>query len=161
MRTIPGRQLIEQFGIDYFKDGSSFGALSDQAITYLLEKGKVLQLDTGERLFACDESVDSFYIVLQGSIAFYRPREGGNTHIRDYIFGQEVGFVAMIGLHDRVGDTYAAGPSFVLQVSSALFNELHMDLPNEFGVFLLNISREMARRLRESDRKLADNAIDE
>ncbi|MEH6627737.1 MAG: cyclic nucleotide-binding domain-containing protein [Motiliproteus sp.] len=161
MRTIPGRQLLEQLGIDYFKGGSSFGALSDQAITYLLEKGEVLQLSTEDRLFACDDPVDGFFIILQGSIAFYRPREGGSTHIRDYIFGQEVGFVAMIGLHDRVGDTYAAEPSFVLHVSTALFNELHMDLPNEFGVFLLNISREMARRLQESDRKLADNAIDE
>ena len=40
MQIMAGNKLIEEFGIDYFKEGSTFGALSEAAIRYLLEEGK-------------------------------------------------------------------------------------------------------------------------
>ncbi len=159
MRTLDGRQLIEQLGIDYFKAGSSFGALSDQAIRFLIEQGVVLQLDKGDKLFSYGDPGDSFYIVLKGRIEYLKPRGNGFTHIRDYTFGQEFGCVAMIGLHDRAGDHFAPEESVVVQVTCGLFHALQEALPKDFGLFLLNLSREMARRLRESDSKLVENEI--
>jgi len=47
----------------------------------------------------------------------------------------------------------------VVQVTSGLFHALQEALPKDFGLFLLNLSREMARRLRESDSKLVENEI--
>ena len=154
MRTLDGRQLIEQLGIDYFKAGSSFGALSDQAIRFLIEQGVVLQLDKGDKLFSYGDPGDSFYIVLKGRIEYLKPRGNGFTHVRDYTFGQEFGCVAMIGLRDRAGDHIAPEESVVVQVTSELFHALQEALPKDFGLFLLNLSREMARRLRESDSRL-------
>jgi CRP-like cAMP-binding protein len=159
MRTLDGHQLIEQLGIDYFKAGSSFGALSDQCIRFLIERGVVLQLDKGDKLFSYGDPGDSFYIVLKGRIEYLKPRGNGFTHIRDYTFGQEFGCVAMIGLHDRAGDHIAPEESVVVQVTSGLFHALQEALPKDFGLFLLNLSREMARRLRESDSKLVENEI--
>ena len=159
MRTLDGRQLIEQLGIDYFKAGSSFGALSDQAIRFLIEQGVVLQLDKGNKLFSYGDPGDSFYIVLKGRIEYLKPRGNGFTHIRDYTFGQEFGCVAMIGLHDRAGDHIAPEESVVVQVTCGLFHALQEALPKDFGLFLLNLSWEMARRLRESDSKLVENEI--
>ena len=161
MQALAGSLLIEKFGIDYFKDASTLGALSDKAISYLLEKGNVLQLDKGDRLFAYGEPGDSFYVILKGRIQFFKPSQTETTHIRDYVFGQEVGSVAMIGLHDRVGNTYAAEDSIILQVSCSLFHQLQETLPTDFGILLLNLSREMARRLRESDNKLAVHNINQ
>lgn len=159
MRKLDGRQLIEQLGIDYFKACSSFGALSDQCIGFLIERGVVLQLDKGDKLFSYGDPGDSFYIVLKGRIEYLKPRGNGFTHVRDYTFGQEFGCVAMIGLHDRAGDHIAPEESVVVQVTSGLFHALQEALPKDFGLFLLNLSREMARRLRESDSKLVENEI--
>lgn len=159
MRTLDGRQLIEQLGIDYFKACSSFGALSDQCIRFLIERGVVLQLDKGDKLFSYGDPGDSFYIVLKGRIEYLKPRGNGYTHVRDYTFGQEFGCVAMIGLHDRAGDHIAPEESVVVQVTSGLFHALQEALPKDFGLFLLNLSRELARRLRESDSKLVENEI--
>ncbi|MEH6579710.1 MAG: cyclic nucleotide-binding domain-containing protein [Amphritea sp.] len=159
MQTLNARQLIEQLGIDYFKEGSTFGALSDEAIRYLLEQGQVLQLDKGEQLFAYGDPGNSFYVVLQGSIQFMKPHKNQYTHIRDYVFGQEIGFIAMIGRHERVANTYAAENSIVVQVSAKQFHALHDTMPADFGLLLLNLTREMARRLRESDNKLATHDI--
>jgi hypothetical protein len=60
----------------------------------------------------------------------------------------------MIGLHDRAGDHIAPEESVVVQVTCGLFYALQEALPKDFGLFLLNLSREMARRLRESDSRL-------
>lgn len=157
MRTLDGHQIIEQLGINYIKSGSSFGALSEQAIRFLFEKGVVLQLDKGDKLFSYGDPGDSFYIVLKGRIEYLKPRGNGFTHIRDYTFGQEFGCVAMIGLHDRAGDHIAPEESVVVQVTSGLFHALQEALPKDFGLFLLNLSREMARRLRESDSRFVEN----
>lgn len=159
MRILDGKLLINKFGIDYFKEGSSFGALSEEAIRFLIEKGKVLELDKGEQIFAFGDPGDSFYIVIQGKIQFCKPRKNGDTHIRDYTFGQEFGCIAMFGLHNRVGNNYADEDSIILNVSSELFFELHDKLPTDFGLMMLNLSREMARLLRASDNKLGEHDI--
>jgi CRP-like cAMP-binding protein len=159
MKHLAGGQLIAKVGIDYFKDASTFGALSDEAIIYLLENGEVRQLDKGDILFAYGDPGDSFFVNLKGKIEFFKTRQNEATHIRDYLFGQEVGSVAMIGLHPRVGDARAAEDSIMLEVSCGLFHDLHENYPVDFGILLLNLSREMARHLRASDDKLAEHHI--
>ena len=161
MLSIAGNEVIERYGLDYFKEASTLGALTDQALTYLLQKGKILQLEAGERLFSLGDPVDCFYVIIDGLIGFYKPCEDGRCHIRDYSFGMEIGFVAMIGLHGRAGDSQAGEPTLVLEVSTTLFSELQHDLPNDFGVLLLNLSREMSRRLRDADNRLAAHDINE
>ena len=159
MRNLMANELIEEFGMDYFKSASTLGALSNTAITYLLEKGTLFQLNKGDQLFAYDSPGDNFFVVLKGTIQFYKPGKHQSTHIRDYLFGQEIGSVAMIGLHNRSGDAFAGEDSIALKVSCSLFQSLHETFPTDFGILLLNLSREMARRLRESDEKLAEHNI--
>lgn len=153
---ITSAQLLERYGLDYFKNASTFGALTDDALHYLLDKGDLLQMEPGDELFRIGDAGDCFYVILDGCIGFHKPCQRKQTHIRDYEFGTEVGFVAMIGLHSRVGDAAATKPTLVLKVSCHLFSELQQDLPNDFGVLLLNLSREMSRRLRDADNRLAE-----
>ncbi|MCV6609918.1 MAG: cyclic nucleotide-binding domain-containing protein [Amphritea sp.] len=149
-------ELMQQFDLDYFKEGATFGALSEEGLVYLLQNGEIEQLESGDRLFSLDDPADCFYVILDGWIGFYKPGKQGRTHIRDYTFGTELGFVSMIGLHPRLGDGDASAKTLLLKVSCDLFSDLHRDLPNDFGVLLLNLSREMSRRLRDADRRIAE-----
>ena len=72
MRTLKGTQLIEQLGLDYFKQASTLEALSDKAISCLLEEGEILQLEKGDKLYESGDSGDCFYIILKGNIQFFR-----------------------------------------------------------------------------------------
>lgn len=160
VKSVIGSELLEQYGIDYFRGASTLGALTPDAINYLLNNGDVFELNKGEALFSYDEPGNSFFVVLKGKIQFFKIRNNKPKHIRDYLFGQEVGSVAMIGLHDRVGNSFAGEDSIILKVSCNVFHGLHEALPTDFGILLLNLSREMARRLRESDDKFADQKAD-
>ncbi|GGK72255.1 Crp/Fnr family transcriptional regulator [Amphritea balenae] len=154
--SLSAQELLQLYSTDYFKNASTFGALSDDALLFLLDKSDILLAQTGDRIFSFGDPVDCFYVVLDGRVGFYKPCRGGRTHIRDYEFGMEVGFMAMIGLHDRAGDGDAEELTLLLRVSTAVFSEIQQKLPNDFGILLLNLAREMARRLRDADNRLAD-----
>ncbi|HXK57810.1 MAG TPA: cyclic nucleotide-binding domain-containing protein [Gammaproteobacteria bacterium] len=160
MQTLKGSRVMTQLGLDYIRQCSTFGALSDDGIRYLFKEGRVLQLEKGETLFQLDDPGNRFYIILKGSFRFYKHHHDKCTYIRDHVFGEELGFIAMIALHNRRGSAHAAEASIVLEISSALFNRLQKSWPKDFGLLLLNLSRGMARRIRELNNMLVERDFD-
>ena len=102
---------------------------------------------------------DRFLVILEGSVSFYQFHNGEFAYIRDHLFGEELGFVAMIALHDRVGKAVAAEDSLILEVSCELFSELQSYDPTQFSILLLNLSREMARTIRDISNSIVDKKI--
>lgn len=149
MRTADGSETLGLLGLPYLRQISLFGALSPSAIEFLMTHGQVLQLEVGDALYELGDPGDKFFVVLQGALSFYQAHEGRLAHVRDLGVGEEMGFCAMIALHDRVGRPVAIAPTRVLEVTSALFYDLHQSLPSDFGLLLLNLARGMARTLRD------------
>ena len=147
MKVLSGHQLIDRFDIHHLKEASAFGALSEAAIRYLLEKGTVRQLEKEDKLFTLDDPVNSFYVILQGKITLFKPGNKGNTHIMDFFFGQDLGYVAMIALRDRSATAIATEDSIALEVPCSLFYQLRETFPADFELLLVNLSRDMARRI--------------
>jgi hypothetical protein len=147
-RTDPAKD----WGLDYFKSDSILGALSDDALSFLLYKGRALELDSGEVLFDVDQRGDSFFIVLKGLINLHRPYNNVYALIHSYGFGTAVGYVSLIGLHDRTGRAQAAQPSVVLEVNSDLFGLLQVDYPQDFGILLSGSAPDFAPIRHESSR---------
>ena len=149
MKILNSSHFTQQSEIDTLKRGSLFGALSNKSINLLLEKGEILQLKHGDTLYNDGDSGGCFYIILKGRILFFRLKQGEYTFVRGFVFGEELGFIAMIALHNRIGKATAEEDSVVLKITSDVFYDLHETLPTDFGILLLNLSRDMARRIRE------------
>lgn len=147
MRQLDSELLLDELSVDDLKNAAILGALSDQAIVYLIKKGIVHVLRKGDTLFETGKPSGSFFIVLKGSIAYYQSLNGHREHIDDFHFGEQIGFVAMIALTPYPGTAIAASDSYVLEVTSDLFYALHCDMPLDFGVLLINLSRELARNI--------------
>ena len=159
---------MEQISLEAFRlkhspenlgSGSIFGALSADATLFLLERGKICQARSGETIFEYGDRGDSFFIVCSGSLEFFKQHQGEYFQTRTIGFGEEVGFVAMIALHEHVGNAVAREDSLLLEVNSALFGQLHQSYPLDFGLLLLNLARDMARVIRKLGNKLVENAI--
>ncbi len=145
MKTIDGQALWHSLGAVHFREMSTFGALPDTTVQRLLAEGQVRLLDKGDVLFRAGDRVYSFFVVISGRLAMYICADEQHAFSRHHIRGEEVGFVAMIGLHDRVATAVAAEETLVVEISSDQFFELHISEPEAFGLLLLNLSREMAR----------------
>jgi len=159
MTNLDGRNLVDEWGLDHFKNCSTFGALSDQAIRFLCSNGKIVSLTDGETLFRTGDPADGFFVLLKGRLDCFRPVEGEEVPISTISVGEQIGYVSMVGLFQRLGNGKAHGPTVLLHVSSDLFYQLHMEFPFDFGILMLNLSREMARSFRRVTDKLVDASL--
>ena len=132
MLEIAADKIIEDYGIGYFRELSTFGALSDDVILDLLRRGRVVKLDKGEYVARYDEEVSEFQVVLSGRLAYYKRYEGHDVLTRYFGQGEQVGFDLMIGLLHSDGTDVAVEDSLLLNISSQLFYDLHVDHPAEF-----------------------------
>jgi hypothetical protein len=46
MKPLTGQTLLKDWGLDYFKSASILGALSDEALSFVLHRGRALELDS-------------------------------------------------------------------------------------------------------------------
>ncbi|MGB0466485.1 MAG: cyclic nucleotide-binding domain-containing protein [Pontibacterium sp.] len=145
MKSVSTEQLCQTFSPEYFRELSSFGAISDETVLKLLRDGNVFHLEPDEVLYHAGEKVQAFYIILRGKIALYYHYQAKPALARSYGAGEQIGFVGMIALHDRKGTAIVEETSLVLEVKTEQFFDLHLSDPQDFGLLVLNLSREMAR----------------
>ncbi len=91
--------------------------------------------------------VTGFSIVLQGNIAFYKHCKGKDVLTRHFRAGEQIGFDTMIGMTPNSGTEIGYEDSLVLQVSSDQFFDLHQGFSADFGLLMINLSRELAREI--------------
>ncbi|MEL0614415.1 cyclic nucleotide-binding domain-containing protein [Marinomonas arenicola] len=160
MHTVQTHETKYDISPKRLKEGSIFGALSANAIQYLLDHGTIHEAKKGDEVFHYQDKGESFFAVLHGSLDFFKQHHHKELHTRDIEFGEALGFVSMIALHDRVGTAYAKEDSLLLEVSSTLFSDFHDQYPFDFGILLINLARDMARNIRELSNALVSHEIE-
>lgn len=154
MNQVDGKTLIAEYGVEYFKDISTFGALQEDVLCLLVENGEVLQCDSGDVLFDIGIPSDCFYVLLTCSASLFKYNDGCYSFIRNYKQGEPIGFVGMIALVERNARVVINEDGYVLKITNELFHSLYRRNPENFALLLMNLCRDMARGLIQ-----VDNAI--
>jgi signal-transduction protein with cAMP-binding, CBS, and nucleotidyltransferase domain len=147
MEIVDAGEVVETLGLENLKELSTFGALSDDVILHLLENGVIRRFLKGEYVTRENEVADDFQVILSGSFAYYRHFEGRDVLTRNFSQGEQMGFDQMIGLITQNGTDVALEDSLVLDIGSQQFFRLHVDFPADFGLFMINLARELAREI--------------
>jgi len=147
METLTAAEVIESLGLPYFRELSTFGALSDEVITDILSHGTIRRYDKGEYITRYGDMASDFQVVLQGIVAFYKHCDERDVLTRHFQKGEQMGFDLMIGLITHDGTDVAAEDSLILDISSAQFFDLHINYPADFGLLMINLARELSREI--------------
>ena len=147
MEIIDPVEAIENLGLTRLRELSTFGALSDEVIVDLLTNGVIRRYARGEYISRLDQVASEFEVVLQGRFAFYKHGEDSDVLTRYFCAGEQMGFDLMIGLISHNGIDVAVEESLLLDISSEQFYELHVSFPADFGLLMINLSRELAREI--------------
>ncbi len=158
MELMSTEQLLKNHELSSFTNASVFGALPKALILWLLQNGKIYFLAKGENLFTQGQHGDSFNVILEGQISYYKFHEDRYAYIREYNTGEQIGFMSMIALHNRVGRAEAHQDTITLEIDCDLFHDFHNHAPLEFGILMMNLARGMARTLRSVDNILAEKS---
>ena len=158
MQELSCEELLATKDLSSFTSASVLGALPEDSIRWLLERGTIRAMDEGENLFSAGEPGNSFHVILAGRVSYYKHHLDRYAFIRDYRAGEQIGFMSLIALHERVGRAECHDNTIALQIDSGLFHAFHNERPLDFGILMLNLAREMARTLREVDNLLVEKS---
>jgi CRP-like cAMP-binding protein len=147
MEILAADETIDKLGWTCLNELSTFGALSNGVIIELFHEGVIRHYQKGEYVTRLDQVAEDFQVVLSGCVAYYRRFEGCDVLTRQFGQGEQVGFDLMIGLLNHNGTDVAQQESLVLDISREQFFKLHVDFPADFGLLMINLTRELAREI--------------
>ncbi len=138
-----------------------FGALSDDSIQYLVGALRPVSLAAGQELYHQGEQPRELYLVLSGRLDVICTNHQGHEVRRSSVGPHDwVGEMSVIDMQCRPATVRAAEPSFVLGMSAAHLDALYRRDLKGYSLLVLNIARELSRRLRIADAQLAEHEIE-
>jgi CRP-like cAMP-binding protein len=134
-----------------------FGALSDDVLEYLSTQLSVEMPQAGATLFREGEDANAMFVVISGEVEVLK-KSKRNVEARVAVLGPGdwFGEMSIVDIQPRSATVRALAPSRLLRVSSADLDALYRHDLRSYAIIILNLARELSRRLRVADGILAD-----
>jgi CRP-like cAMP-binding protein len=134
-----------------------FGALSDDVLDYLSTLLTVETPPAGATLFREGEDASAMFVVISGEVEVLK-KSKRNMEARVAVLGPGdwFGEMSIVDIQPRSATVRALAPSRLLRVSSADLDALYRHDLRSYAIIILNLARELSRRLRVADGILAD-----
>ena len=133
-----------------------FGALSDEALKFVLDRCKQTTRDEGEFFFRESDNASALYVLQKGNVEVVRQHEGRHFHLAELGPGDCFGEMALIERAPRSAAVRALNPCSALEIGLDVLHALYHHDVEQFVLVQMNLAREMSRRLRESLDKFFD-----
>jgi len=142
-----------------------FGALSDEVLDHLTKTLRIRRATAGETIFKEGDPAREMYVVLDGEIEVVKKsRRGRDMRVAILGPGDCFGEMSIIDMQHRSASVRTLAPSRLLRISSEDMDALYRHDLKSYTLIVLNIARDLSRRLRVTDGILADftaNVLDE
>jgi len=139
------------------RDVGLFGALSDEFLDHLATTLSTIRCPAGETIFREGDPAREFFVVLDGEIeVLKKSRRGRETRVA--ILGPHdcFGEMSIIDMQPRSATVRALGPAHLLRITTEEMDALYRHDLKSYTLIVLNIARDLSRRLRVTDGLLAD-----
>lgn len=134
-----------------------FGALSEPVLDDLSSSLEVIEVPPGTYLFREGDLGDAMYVVLQGDIEIEKSSKNG-SEVRVAVLGPRdwFGEMSIIDVQKRSATVLAASPATLIRITPRDLDRLYRTDVKTYALIILNMAREMSRRLRVADGMMAD-----
>ena len=133
-----------------------FGGLPDSSLDLLLAMLVERHFEPGSTVFAEGEPGRSMYIVHSGELVLSKRGEQGHSiRIADFGAGDFFGDMTLIEPHNRSGTVVATSPTVLYELTAQNLYAYYKADMRAYVVVLQNINRELCRRLRRDDIRIA------
>ena len=131
-----------------------FGAVSDDALSFIVDNAENRQFAKGQLLFEEGDLASSMYILTSGRVSVFRAWNGHNYNLRLLQRGDCVGEMSLLACSNRSASVRTDLPTTALEVSNNLLADLYIKFPQQYTIIVMNMAREVCRRLVSADRRL-------
>jgi CRP-like cAMP-binding protein len=132
-------------------DVSMFGGITEAQQNEIINRLEIGTFKRGETIFQAGDDPKHIYIVKSGLVALFISDGEMNVEKKRLGKGECFGHVALISVNKHNVSAVAVVESDILVFSKELLHDLHQEDSELFSLLVLNIARELARRLQFTD----------
>lgn len=134
-----------------------FGALSDDVLAHLAGTLSMHTPDAGEVVFREGDDANAMFVVLRGEMeVLKKSKRATESRVALLGPGDWFGEMSIVDIQPRSATVRALAPSRLLRISAADLDALYRYDLRSYSLIVLNLARELSRRLRVADGILAD-----
>jgi len=134
-----------------------FGAVSDEVLEFLAAKLVVLSPRSGDIVFREGDSARDMFVVMSGEMEVQkRSQSGVDARVALLGPGDWFGEMSILDVQPRSASVRSLAPSRLLKISASDLDALYRHDTKAYALIVLNIARELSRRLRVADGLLAE-----
>jgi CRP-like cAMP-binding protein len=135
-----------------------FGGLPDESLQKLADKLEVLHVEPGTVVFREGEAARSLYVLVGGGLDIVKAGGDGEVHLGAIGAGECFGEMSFIDMQPRSATVRARLPSDLWMWPYQAIHERYCKDQKCAMLLVMNIARELSRRLRRADELLARGA---
>jgi CRP/FNR family transcriptional regulator, cyclic AMP receptor protein len=137
-----------------------FGGLSEDALTFIATCLHVSTLSSGEVVFQEGSNAAEMYVVLSGEFeVLKRSKRGIEARVAMLGMGDWFGEMSILDVQPRSATVRSLAPSRLLQITAGDLDMIYRRDQKAYALLVLNVARELSRRLRVADGILADLVV--
>ena len=130
---------------------SIFGGLDNKQLDFLFEILKQSNYKKGEYIFRQGEVPSNIYIIQKGRVRFIEEVDMTPYQIFEFGEGNCIGEASVLSKQPHVVSAVACEDTVIIVLSKEEFFKIFKKDKNLFSILILNIAREVCRRLKSSD----------
>lgn len=131
-----------------------FGAISDDAIAFLLQRARLLSATAGQAFFREGDPASSLFVLETGRAEVLKGWQGHELSLRVLDPGDCFGEMSLMDLQPRSATVVARAACLALEISADHLWQLCEHDLQQFALIQMNLGREVCRRLRATDELL-------
>lgn len=131
-----------------------FGAISDDALTFLLSVSRDVRVKTGGYFFREGDPGESMFVLETGAVEVRKKAKQGTLLLSRLGPGDCFGEMALIDLWPRSATVQALVDCSGFEIFAASLHQLYEHNLEQFALIQMNMARELSRRLRQADERL-------
>ena len=136
------------------RDIAIFGGLSEDTLTFILERSARVQVATGEHFLTEGEMGKSFFVLESGQVRVHKDADGDAITLCEFGPGAVFGEMSLLAVRPRSATIVAIEDCVALELTNRSLFELYEDNTEQFAMLVMNLGREVARRLWETNERL-------
>lgn len=128
-----------------------FAGLSDAQLYSLFRTLQKVTYEKDEVIFKQGEPSSHIYIVKSGAVKLYLEAEAINLELVEFTVGDCFGETSLIGIQPQTANAIAVEKTDLIVLSSKALLSLYNTDKDAYIMIILNIAREVSRRLHKTD----------
>lgn len=142
--------------LSILQDISLFGAIPKEGLETIIKRIEQINLPVGDILFREDAPSTAIYIILKGKVKIVNNYDTEPLEIIELSCGSSLGEASLLGIQPHSATAVITEEATIMVLTRNLLNELYKENLELFSLLILNMARELARRIKRYSKYITE-----